>query len=394
MVGVILILLWFGVVFDPVGSFFSLNKILLAPIFMLYLIDGLRLKTTSSDRKLAVVFVIVSMSIFLVLYGLIVAQIRGGLRQEFIDTSYIASAIYLMVTITYLRPSNLKWSMNGMVLSLNCLSLLVIYTYFAYWNGYTLDLLYFLVEKGVLYLGVREYAGFEIPYVYYIASPVISIVACKAVSDYLKEGSFFCLIQAIIPTAALCLTGVRTAQICGFVILGVVLFHKNKKIFTAALFFATLIIGVEATQVVFAMFDSTDHSNATKLEYLPVYGEMFADAVTFLFGQGFNAHTWNAEFSSLITTDGASKVELTYLELLRVYGVIFGVILLLIGLILPLGYLKSNEREFEWLYYGMILFLFSSALNPYLFSGTGMLALGLVLGVCINSDVRTSACKL
>jgi uncharacterized membrane protein len=73
--------------------------------------------------------------------------------------------------------------------------------------------------------------------------------------------------------------------------------------------------------------------------------------------------------------DGASKTELTYIEILRVFGVVAGA-----GLLLTLSYFcfsrATRGSPYPWLAPASVIYLFVSFLNPYLFSSNGMLLLG------------------
>ena len=68
--------------------------------------------------------------------------------------------------------------------------------------------------------------------------------------------------------------------------------------------------------------------------------------------------------------EGASRTELTYFELIRVFGIPFGVFI--ISYLLYIASRMDNDTKIA-----TIIILFQSFLNPYLFSSNGMLAIGL-----------------
>jgi hypothetical protein len=127
------------------------------------------------------------------------------------------------------------------------------------------------------------------------------------------------------------------------------------------------------------MLSLSDVSTSIKLSYLNGYLDLFNDVPTLFFGQGFNAHEWSFEFSEMLS-GGASKTELTYLELIRVFG-LFGAIYFFFEL---LRFFLRSEKvlpEYRWVFPGIALYLFLSTLNPYVFSSNGMLVLGLAAGI-------------
>jgi hypothetical protein len=123
------------------------------------------------------------------------------------------------------------------------------------------------------------------------------------------------------------------------------------------------------------MLSTSEGSNSVKIEYLRSYAEIFTDPITVIFGQGFNAQTWSNPLARMIT-QGATKTELTYIEIYRVFGALFGS--LVIG---ALGFMclsnTARRASTGWIAPAALLYLFVSALNPYLFSSNGMLLLGL-----------------
>jgi hypothetical protein len=71
--------------------------------------------------------------------------------------------------------------------------------------------------------------------------------------------------------------------------------------------------------------------------------------------------------------------ELTYMELLRSFGILFGVPMLL-GLFYPLGRLANHRwRSVHYLYLGYAVYLYLCSANPFLVSSSGMLVFSIVL---------------
>lgn len=122
-----------------------------------------------------------------------------------------------------------------------------------------------------------------------------------------------------------------------------------------------------------AFFDPFEPSNYIKLATARDYVAIFNDPFTLLFGRGLGAYeTWSAKGFSFIT-------ELTYFEMVRNFGLL-GAVPLMILLLLPVAYAfidgPRQERSFAiaWLVYLAIC-----ASNPNLFSSMGVLIFSVLL---------------
>ena len=93
-----------------------------------------------------------------------------------------------------------------------------------------------------------------------------------------------------------------------------------------------------------------------------------------LFGQGYNAQEWSMNFKNMLirSYNEGSKTELSYLELVRVYGLIVGTILIISLFIIPLLVYKKYKK-INYIIFAIFIYLINSALNPYLFSTNGVL---------------------
>jgi hypothetical protein len=130
-----------------------------------------------------------------------------------------------------------------------------------------------------------------------------------------------------------------------------------------------------------AFFDPLEHANRIKLATFQDYFAVLSNPVTLLFGQGLGAYqTWTVKNFNYIT-------ELTYLEMLRNFGLL-GTLPLLTLLLLPVenAFIQSGRQEHSlaiaWLLYLVVCFS-----NPNLFSSMGILILSaLVANVFLRRD--------
>jgi hypothetical protein len=122
-------------------------------------------------------------------------------------------------------------------------------------------------------------------------------------------------------------------------------------------------------------FDPTEFGNSIKLTSILDYINLFGDPVTLLLGQGLGAYQfWSARGYSFYVT------ELTYLEMIRNFGLI-GAGIMMAMLLLPVahaftGGASRRERALAVAYF---LYLVMCASNPNLFCSLGMLILAILV---------------
>ena len=320
---------------------------------------------------------------------------NGG---DFRDTSYIASAVLLLLTYLYWNRNVVEFGIRSLIICLRILSgviLLATYNYFFGMNSWVS----FFTEKNVAIVGFREYGGVVLPYIYFLASPMLIFLLAF---DWDKLRTSFSpkrLLIFMCTTLVLFFSGTRAHMLIAVLYVPVYFLItasiKSKIWAFAVITLASIyIFQFEATLgLVKDAFSTKEASNLAKISMFTNYGSIFSDPLTLLLGQGYNAHEWSSEFASMIAMeDYASKTELTYLELIRVYG-LFLTFWFLVFLSRVLVRLRALPREKLWLYSGMCIYLINAAFNPYLFSVNGMLPLGLSLAVIIEDNKRKAWLK-
>jgi hypothetical protein len=373
-------LLWLSAIFDPVGSIFGIRYIaLLVVIFVLInkAIFGLKIVSSKSlYAKYALLF-----CFFLPIYGSFITLFRGGFEgSSFIDTSYFASAVYYATTLSFLQQGNIRTSIRAFLLSARLLCFFIISFALLIMLTLSTDFLYFFVEHGVAYLGQRQYGGVSFYYIYFVASPILIILLAHDSWRVLERPSFFNLFFFVIAFFALFLSGTRFSMISAVATFPLALYFKCRSFLSRSMLAIAIVISIGCifiylNDVVGGMLSFAEQSNNVKLSYFEWYFRIFNDPFSLLFGQGFNAHEWSYETSMLIIGQ-ASKTELTYLELIRVFG-LFGASFFFFGMSYFFTFYGKILPENRWIFLGMALYLLASSVNPYLFSSNGMLVLGL-----------------
>ena len=120
------------------------------------------------------------------------------------------------------------------------------------------------------------------------------------------------------------------------------------------------------------MFSSNSKSNLGRLSLLGDYIRELEIPSTLLFGQGLGA-----TFYVSVNSRMQWIAELTYLEILRHYGIFMGLILFIM-LLYPFIYYKrySDKKYLLVAYFGYLLMCIT---NPFIFSSSGMIMLSIIL---------------
>jgi hypothetical protein len=380
-------LLWFGAVIDPIGLMFGIRYLALATAFTglawLFSIHGLKLLDISYRGALILI-----LSALLPLYGLTLYSFNS-LGADFIDTSYLASGVLILTSMLYYNKSMCFFGVSSFVFSTRLLSIIIIITYASqeFLAGAWVS---FFTERSVALISSRDYVGISFPYIYFLASPLLILLMAYDFDKFRKNYNFINFSFFILPTLALFLSGTRAHILIAvvFPLLYLLIYSNNRVIVKVLVLLVAAIIPTFALEgvedLMGAFFSSSEASNSIKLSMLDGYWIIFSNPLTLLFGQGFNAHDWSPTFRGMIAMEvGASKTELTYLELVRVFGLIIATALIL-TIFMLLRAVKNVAHDFAWIYPGFIIYLANAAINPYLFSVNGILPLGLIAAIAYH----------
>lgn len=375
-------LLWIACVFDPSAGFFKIKFIAVSLVLVVLLLRFL-LGFRGFNFNANYLIIVLPFLFYLPIYGMFVSSLRGGAAAPFIDTSYITSVIYLFCSLLYMFPGNLSIAYKAMIQSLRLLCFVMLLGLGGLLLG-SREFLDFFVENGAAFIGDREYSGIGFYYIYFIVSPMLVFLVCNDTWSFIRGRSIARFSILMLSVAALFLSGTRANMIIAVLApLFVFIWYAYGKfslllLVLAAIFFF-LVLNVFDVPVLSDMFSADDDNNYTKLSYLPGYIEIFGNLDNFFWGQGFNAHLWSGVVFEMLP-EGASKTELTYLEMLRVFGFWnFFFWIIVIGFMVLSK--RINDSPYPWLAPALFLYLVVSASNPYIFSSNGMLLFGFVAAV-------------
>lgn len=384
LVIVAIAVLWIAAVFDPVGGFsvryfaIFLGLIGLCVVFLLG-----RVKANYFRDSFVGLYVF-----FMPAYGLLLYIFYGGYAGEFIDTSYIAAAVLLCFCYLYVDQDVCIYSLRWMVVSLRLLSILICSIYALTAFGFDTDWISIFTERDAARVSFREYGGLTFPYIYFYSSPMLIYLIGYDLERFRRSFGVCRFFLLVLSVFSLGLSGTRSHMLLAAAL--PVLFYVShcdvRRVVSLSLILIVVAAAVSVIDMSFLglFFDPSETSNSMKIGMLNVYGDIFNWPGFFLFGQGYNAHSWSSDLRSIISTElGASKTELTFLELIRVYGLVVG------GLgIFFLGFIVLNIAKlgvnFRWVAISFFVYLVNAFTNPYLFSTNGALPIILFLSVIVH----------
>jgi hypothetical protein len=238
---------------------------------------------------------------------------------------------------------------------------------------------YFGEKYGILLLGDRQYnVDVTLKSIYFVTSPMLCIsisyythLAIKKVGKERLKYSIITFINCL----AMFVAGTRNNMLFSIVLpLFLIYFYSNRKVLIGAflILFVFIFIGIYQYEIN-VMLSPEEESNGTKLQLLQDYRTIFNDPLNLYFGQGLGSYyNWSVRGSYFIS-------ELTYLDILRNFGLVLGIPILLL-LLFPFFYginlVGYNEKYLIWAYF---FYLIMSISNPLFFSSLGMLILSIIM---------------
>jgi hypothetical protein len=347
------------------------------PIFIvIFSLSIYLLKDENISNKL---LIYPSLFILLGIYGFILADIRYTDNDTYPANLELIKGFFssLLIFIIY---ANKKY-INDIVILINILSMitiLLLLTFVYLLNSNQIDKYIQFYEYGIknqiYYFEERNYGFINIKQMYFAVSPLILIgINHYFYKFFLIKKSYKNFLLLSLNILAIFLSGTR-ANILSFLILIFINSYfliKNKLIKKIYIGFSILI----AIVILINFFNVNEYSNNIKINLINNYFTIFYDLGTFLFGHGLGTYQFWGAYAGL----NYYVTELTYFEIVRNFGFIFGILLifLFISPLYSLFYQSKINKKF----YGSLLlsYLILSFFNPNLLNFMGFL----VFSICL-----------
>jgi hypothetical protein len=355
---------------------FRVKYILFGIVFLFWIPKILTEKFIFSKSLLLVSLFI---SFFMPIYPLCI-----GLLSSYLGNTDIGSIIYINSFFFFLLTLVIVGNGINLTKIFNNSSLLIVvitlisYCTLVYDPKFFGHLYQFLVvDKQVAIYSLRNYGNINLLMMFYKTSPLLvfplSYYLYKLLIKQERNRVFFTIIVLFSLFITLFLSGTRANIFSLFLIIlfyiSFYLYKKSKNIFIVACvcyLFATIYI-------VYAiggfLFDAQEASNMIKFGHFQSYLEYYLNNLgSFVWGQGLGG-----EFYSSGINKFTGNTELTYFELIRIWGLPISILFVLV-LLIPI-YNEIKSRKITHLFIAYIAFLFIAGTNPLLLSSTGMIVL-------------------
>jgi hypothetical protein len=374
-------LLFISAIIDPIGSFglrYLSGGVAAGALVLMAAFGQIRAPARDVRFALAIWLIFVMPEFAFFRYSL-----HAG-DAHFSDTADIVTSFLYLTTFLYFDAQALAFGHRLFIASLRLLSILSIVVAPLTLTGIAAKFTDALILHNVAILGLRQYGAVNFPYIYFVASPMLIYLGAYELSLHWRTMKFSShSIWALIAIAALLLSGTRAHQLIAILLIPATLVSERglTRSIGAILIGSAVIVFfliIEAQQLITALFSPSETDNAMKIALLSGYERIFSKPLWLFFGQGYNAQTWSNTLQGMVNSSiGATKTELTFLEIIRTYGLLVGGPF--IALLIWLGAtLKKAPQSQQWLFVGFAFYLLDSATNAYLFSSNGMLPLALV----------------
>ncbi len=240
----------------------------------------------------------------------------------------------------------------------------------------------FGASTGIVLLDMREYGSdLSLLQVYFVTSPMLAIPITyyfvRAWTAVRRREALRCWVLTLLNIAGMLLAGTRNNMLVSALLpIGLFVLCARHRAVGAlgALLVVTAAAALYAGELA-ALLDPTELSNQIKLAMLRDYARAFENPIDLLIGQGLGAyHYWEAK------SDFYFISELTYLELLRNFG-LFGAAAMLALLAFPIVRSFQRHRGLgeKGLALGYFAYLVMCISNPNLFSSMGITFLSVML---------------
>lgn len=370
-------LLFIDAVIDPNNRVLHLKYVLFGLVILLWISSAFfeKIKKPPPIIIIALVFI----SFFMPFYALSTGLINNFLKNTSLETIvYFNSFFFFLLTLIIFDK---KIDLTKII---NYSSLLIVvitigsYCILVFDPSFFGNLVqYLVIDKNVAAFGFRNYGDYTILMMYFRTSPLLVFPLAYFLHQLLiKNNRRFFILQVIVLLSiiiTLILSGTRANWISLFLIISFYICffaYKKSKIIFVILCFALIIIGsYVVSDVVNILLDKGELSNTVKHGHLVSYKEYFSQhKFEFLFGQGLGRSFYSSGFNKLTLV-----TELTYLEIIRIWGL---AVFLVFMTVLSLPIIKEiRSGSISPLLIAYIAYLFIAGTNPFLLGSTGMMVL-------------------
>lgn len=385
----LLALLFVDVMVDPNNLIFHAKYILFILVFLAWL-PGRYFEKSKVPRKLS--FAIVFITLFMPFYALSVGILNSVLHNVPVgNLVYFNSFFFFLIALVTVNDTidlTGLFNRSSLLIVFMTLGLYAALVFNPHWFGSLYK--YFVMDKGVAVYALRDYGKVTMLMIFYKTSPLLvfplSYFLYQILIGSSKKATFSHYLMTILIAITLFLSGTRANLLALFFILifyiGFFTYRRSKSWFVLVAGLGLLIFLLMFPSLWDLIMNRHEASNAIKFGYLSSYADYFdGHILSLIFGQGIGGSFFAYGLQRFMNV-----TELTYLELIRIWGVpiafLFGVML-----IWPLV-MEIKAGKLSHLFIAYLAYLFIAGTNPLLLSSTGMLVLVYVFSMSFGGEKR------
>lgn len=356
---------------DPTDRVFHLK----IPLFILVIFGWMILRSRSKIKYYKEYLVIIFFLIFITIFGIFSAVAQGDSTDYAFAFGFLKSIciLFLLIIVVDMDIDIGKYLTKYSIfipLTTFVIYYLPLYNVTLFGQVYN----YLGMEKETIMIANRNFYGYNVFMIYYKTSPVLVFPLSYYCSVVVRQG-FTVKRMILISMFFVCLlvSGTRANMLSALcvIIYWIYIFLKEKK---NAFYSLVVFISMFTAITMFALslsFKEKEASSETKFGHYVSLMNNFEDHPQYLlWGQGLGSR-----FYSIGNHRFTSQVELTYIELIRYFGIPLG-LFFIIMIFYPMINIVINKKINAYNQYIIPAFgtyLFICGTNPLLISSTGML---------------------
>lgn len=375
----ILSLFVFVVMIDPTSTILQLKEFFFVAVMLLAFLDY---KELNLSRQIIIIVLFV---IFMVCLSFTYGYLQDYQYDEGVRVGFIKSFLFVFLILI---TGNQKIEFFSHLLFPSIVIALVTIGWYVFFqiNPEYMDVIYsdnadLAQEQITIIMSRRSFMGMTITSIYYKTVPVLilPLAYCFYQTVIEQKKKMANLLLSTIFATALIFSGTRANMVSAILVVICVLMlklikskSKNLQLLIVPLLFA---IAVSIFTLLYVMLsEKEEESIQTKGGHLEsTISLMGENNDVLLFGQGAGGMFYSSGSGSMV-----SRTEITYLEFVRMYGVL-GAMVIFILFTYPLILLcKNKPPNYVPYIIGYMLYLFIGGTNPLLVGSTGFIVLSTI----------------
>ena len=385
-----IVLLLVASIFDPEDLILKLKVPLFVSVWLLFLLviigSSKKVKLSSPLFFYLLIFVFVlpfvSASNFFLTHGYF--------NYNYAFLSLKPLLFLTLLIILYVEKLDILAQVNKILTILSCMILIVFFLILIEYDIYSVRIINIASSEGLIQkVGYRIYGGVRFHYIYFVTAPLLVLPCSYYCYKYLTSSGksrLKYLLVMLINITAFFLTGSRNSVLISIAVPFMVMIYCSKNELRSLFLTSLAVVSLAGIfhEPIAHMFSSDNPSNYGRISLLNDYSKVFNNTKNLWLGQGFGSL-----FYVTVWGEKSWLSELTYLEIIRRYGLILGSVCIAMLMYPFIKYKRYYNMPYLLIAYSGYLIM--SATNPFIFSSSGMMVLCVVLYPAFHRSKSTGA---